>query len=126
MSAAALTPPSFAVLIVVASFVCRSTMPSSSCSAVSGTSSSRAMRIAISACAAASSSFSTSAACWLGRCARIVATICGCSCLTISATARGSIHFSESIPVDSRPLKIRPSNAPARRSPSESVITFFR
>ena len=81
MSAAALTPPSRAVLSCVASFVWRSTIASSSCSAVSGTSSRRAMRTATSACTAAVETPSTSAACWLGRCARIVATICGCSLL---------------------------------------------
>ena len=100
---------SFVVFNVAASFVCRSTIASSSCSAVSGTSSSLAMRSAISACCTASKRRSTSAACWPGKCASSVAMICGCSFLITSATVRGSIHFSASMPVESRPLKMRPS-----------------
>ena len=143
MSAAAFTPPSFAVLIVVASFVCRSTMRVELLQRGLGhLVETRDAHRDVGLLRARRSSLSTSAACWLGRCARIVATICGCSflidlrdgarlhplqrvdarrlaALEDPAEQRARAALAERIRhapcADSRPCRCRSASSPARR-----------
>src|SRR5690606_13561917 len=124
MFAATLTPPMLDDLRFWLPANWRSMISLSSFSAFGGMPSRVAMRRSPSARTRSGRNYSASAA-WSGsRCDSTMATICGCSLRTRSATARGSIHLSVSRPVVLRPSRMRSIRLPALSAPRAWISTL--
>ncbi len=102
------------------------TIWSSSCSADCGSSSSVAMRISTSARCFSGSSGNILADSLPSSCASRLAMTCGCSSPTSCATARGSIHFSASMPAPPPPPdRMRSTMSSPRCLPNDAAMTFL-